>query len=381
MGKSLAGKELGKGITQRSDGIYQARFTNRFGKVVTLYAKTLKRIREKLRNAQYEDEHALNVVKKDVTLDEWYIVWISTYKKNCQDSTKTTYAKHYKRIQKELGYRKLTSINLIILQKVFNGLRSDNERKNSKKILVDMFERAIASDLLIKNVAKQINTVVSKEEKKERRVLRIHEEKLFLEKAVSSRYYNLFVLALETGLRIGELVGLTWDNVDLDKKVLNVTQSLCYYSRDGKYVFEMHQPKTYTSKRMVPLTAKACEALKRQKMQRKKIVSINKNVYGEYGDLIFLTKNNRPTQQFIVQEAITGIVKKIKIEHPEYEKVTPHCFRHTFATRAIENGVPPKTLQRLMGHASLQMTMDRYCHVTDESIYDAMKLMEQKRAG
>ena len=130
----------------------------------------------------------------------------------------------------ELGWIKLINLNLIVLQQVFNELRSDNERKNSKKILVDMLEKAIDADLLIKNVAKQINTKVSKEDKK---------------------------------------------------------------------------------------------------------------------------------------------------EHPEFEKFSPHCFRHTFATRAIENGMQPKTLQKILGHGSLQMTMDLYCHVTDDTLFEAMRLMEK----
>lgn len=118
MGKSLNGKELGKGLSQRKDGLYQGRFVNRFGKKQTVYAKTLNEVRQKLRNEQYEDEKALNVVTKDVTLDE--------------------------------------------------------------KILVDMLEKAIDSDLLIKNSAKQINTVISKDVKKESRVLTVGETELFL---------------------------------------------------------------------------------------------------------------------------------------------------------------------------------------------------------
>lgn len=103
MGKSLNGKELGKGISQRKDGLYQGRFVNRFGKKQTLYAKTLKDIRQKLRNAQYEDEKALNVVTKEITLDEWYKVWMATCKKNCRESTKATYAGQYKRVQRHLA--------------------------------------------------------------------------------------------------------------------------------------------------------------------------------------------------------------------------------------------------------------------------------------
>ena len=138
MGKSLNGKELGKGISQRKDGLYQGRFVNRFGKKQTVYAKTLNEVRQKLRNEQYEDEKSLNVVTKDVTIDEWYQIWMDTCKKNCRESTKTTYAGHYRRVQKALGWRKLTALNLIIIQQAINELDTDNERKNSKKILVDM---------------------------------------------------------------------------------------------------------------------------------------------------------------------------------------------------------------------------------------------------
>ena len=220
MGKSLNGKELGKGISQRKDGLYQARFVNRFGKRETIYAKTLNEIRHQLRTEQYKDEKMLNVISKEMTLDEWYEIWMNTCKKNCRSSTKETYASHYRRIQKELGWIKLTNLNLIVLQQVFNELRSDNERKNSKKILADMLEKAIDAELLIKNVAKQINSRVSQEDKKERRVLTVKETELFLKQAELSFYYNLFVVALETGLRIGELMALTWSDIDMKKKMV-----------------------------------------------------------------------------------------------------------------------------------------------------------------
>ena len=377
MGKSLNGKELGKGISQRKDGIYQGRFMNRFGKRQTIYATTLKEIRQKLRDEEYEDEKCVNVVRKDMTLDEWYGIWMDTCKKNCRASTKETYAKHYLRIKEALGWRKLTSLNLVIMQQAFNELSSDNKRKNSKKILVDMLEKAIDSDLLVKNVAKQINTVIAKEDKKERRVLTKKEAEIFLSQAEGTFYYNLYVVALETGLRIGELMGLQWSDIDFNKKVMRVRRSLCYFSREGKYVFEWHDTKTHNSKRSIPLTSRALTVLKHQKVLRQTIFlkHVN-NAIDEYRDLVFVTRNNRPTQQFIVQECIDVTIRRIQKEHPEFERFSPHCFRHTFATRAIENGMQPKTLQKLLGHGSLQMTMDLYCHVTEDTLFEAMELME-----
>ena len=377
MGKSLNNKELGRGVTQRADGLYQARFVNRYGKTQTFYSKNLNEVRQKLRTAQYEDERAMNVVHKDMTLDEWYDIWMNTCKRNCRNSTKESYAIHYRRIQKQLGWRKLAKLNLIVIQQAINELRTDNERRNSKKILVDMLEKAIDADLLTKNVAKQVNTIITKEEKQERRVLTISETSIFLEAAKGSFYYNLFELALETGLRVGELMGLTWkDSIDFEKRVLYVKQSLCYFRLDGKYVFEMHPTKTRNGFRTIPLTQKAYEALKRQRIQKVEIQRKGKEAPEEFGDLVFVTRNNRPTQQFIIQECIDGIIKKIRKEVPEFEHFSPHAFRHSFATRAIENNIQPKSLQKLLGHGSLQMTMDLYCHVTDDTLYVEMKKME-----
>ena len=377
MGKSLNGKELGKGISQRKDGLYQGRFVNRFGKKQTLYAKTLKDIRQKLRNAQYEDEKALNVVTKEITLDEWYKVWMATCKKNCRESTKATYAGQYKRVQKALGWRKLTSLNLIIIQQAINELGTDTQRKETKKILVDMLSKAVDADLLIKNSARMVNTVISKEEKKERRVLTIRETSIFLEYTKDTFYYDLYILALETGMRIGELMGLKWSEIDYDKSVLYVRRSLCYFRRDGKYVFEWHDTKTHNSKRVIPLTKQAVKALKRQWIRRQSILLKNASeVQEEYRDLVFVTKNNRPTQQFIVAECIDVAIRRIRKDYPEFEGFSPHCFRHTFATRAIERGMQPKILQKLLGHGSLQTTMDLYCHVTEDTLYDAMSLMD-----
>ena len=120
MGKSLNGKELGRGITQRKDGLYQARFINRFGKRQTIYDKTYNEITKKLRDEQYEDEKQLNVVDSNMTLDEWYEVWLETCKKNCRNTTKRTYSIQYNRLRKDLGWRKLTNLNLVIVQNAFN---------------------------------------------------------------------------------------------------------------------------------------------------------------------------------------------------------------------------------------------------------------------
>jgi len=373
MGKSLNGKELGKGILQRKDGLYLARFINRFGKRQTVYGKTPSEISKKLRTMQYEDEKQINVVRKDMTLDEWSNVWLDTCKKNCRSSSKEVYIGHYNRIKDDLGWRKLNTLKLINMQEAINKLNSDNERSNTKKILVDMLNKAMDSDLIVKNVAKQINTVITKEEIKEKRVLTRIETEVFLSMAEGRFYYNLFELALETGMRIGELCALQWSDVDLKGKSLSVKHTLCYFGKDGKYVFEMHDPKTNNGKRIIPLTARAILALKRQMVQKQEIILAGKEPLADYENLVFVTKNNQPTQLFLVTECLGLIIKSIQKENANFKHFTPHTLRHTFATRAIENGMQPKTLQRILGHGTLKMTMDLYCHVTEDTLFSEMQ--------
>lgn len=382
MGKSLNGKELGKGISQRKeDGLYIARFTNRFGKRQVISDKTYNGVQKKLREAIVADDKAINVVSNNMTLDEWFEKWMATCKQNCRNNTKDTYARHYKRVRKALGWRKLNKLNLVVMQDAINELRTDNERKNSKKILVDMLEKALASDLITKNVAKQITTEITKEDRKPRRVLTVEETKLFLEYAEDTFYYNLFIVALETGMRIGELSGLQWNDVDYKNKIIHVRHSMTYFSKDGKYTFELHPTKTNKGMRDVPLTEKAIKALKRQYFVKKSVC--DKEPMNGFGDLVFVTKNNRPTTQFLVSECIEGIMKKIHKAYPDlvFEKFTPHCFRHTFATRWLEAEVPIKTVSAILGHSQLQLTTDLYMHVTTDSLFKGLEQFEKRQVG
>lgn len=382
MGKSLNGKELGKGISQRKeDGLYIARFTNRFGKRQVISDKTYNGVQKKLREAIVADDKAINVVSSNMTLDEWYEKWMDTCKKNCRNNTKETYARHYKRVKKALGWRKLNKLNLVMMQDAINELRTDNERKNSKKILVDMLEKAVASDLIIKNVAKQITTEITKEEKHPRRVLTVKETEIFLAEAESTFYYNLFVVALETGMRIGELSGLQWGDIDFKKKVIHVRHSMTYFSKDGKYRFELHPTKTHKGLRDVALTDVAIKALRQQQFMKQTLINKGKEPLEGFEGLVFVTKNNRPTTQFLVTECIEGTMKRIHKNNPDlvFEKFSPHCFRHTFATRWLEAGVPLKTVSAMLGHVQLQLTTDLYMHVTQDSLFKGLEQFEQAR--
>ena len=220
--------------------------------------------------------------------------------------------------------------------------------------------------------------MIAKEEKKERRVLTIRETELFLEQAKGTFYENLFILALETGLRVGELSALQWEDIDFKKKVIHVKHTLCYFSKNGKYVFEMHDTKTNNGKRTIPLTAKAINSLKCQKLQKQEIILKGKTAKEEFQNLVFVTKNNQPTQQFLINQCMQLVIQNMNKAGIDFSPFTLHTLRHTFATRAIECGMNPKTLQKLLGHGTLQMTMDLYCHVTEDTLFSEMEKFEKR---
>ncbi len=376
MGKSLKGKELGKNISQRKDGRYQARFVNRFGKRETIYASTLVEIRQKLRKEQYEDEKQLNVVDNNMTLDEWFDIWLKTCKKNCRDTTKRTYNTQYNRLRKELGWRKLSSLSLVTVQDAFNQLKTDASRRDCKAILVDMLNRAMESDLVNKNVALSINTKIDNEEKEEKRVLTDDEVELLLKTSRDGRLYPLFVVALNTGMRMGEIIGLTWDCIDFDNGMINITKTLCYLPNNGDAIYEFHLPKTKAGKRKIPMSKLVRETLLEQKQWHDNVKKRFKPVVG-FEDLVFTSKTNRPLNASNIKDSINYLIDRINRENIdiEFAHFTPHCLRHTFATNCIAKGMKPKTLQKILGHSSLAMTMDLYCHVLDETIKEEMSMV------
>ena len=167
----------------------------------------------------------------------------------------------------------------------------------------------------------------------------------------------------------------------MEKKEINVDKTLLYDKLEGddKKTFHIDDPKTRTSTRKVPINSICEKALKKQYMQKKVISDRYRDKEIEFSDRLFITKFNTPLNVQIFNDAIDRIVKEINLmknELEQMEKFTGHTFRHTFATRCIESGIQPKTVQKYLGHATLQMTMDLYVHTTNEHKQEEMKKLE-----
>ena len=204
MGKDLKGKELGKGISQRADGRYIARFTSKTGKRKTLYDFKLNELKRKLREAVYEDEHGLNGNGESITLNAWYVTWTELYKKKTVKMT-TIYKNHSyynSRVKNSIGKMYLQDIKTYHVQKFLNDLidsgLAHGTVSNIRFMLSDMLDKAVLSEYIRKNPCTGVE--MPKEVKKERRVLTKEEQEKFFTFASSYIHINVLKFAVTNRL-------------------------------------------------------------------------------------------------------------------------------------------------------------------------------------
>lgn len=376
MGKSLKGKELGRGIGQRKDGIYYGAFMNRFGKREYVYERSISKLQKKLREAIYNNDRMLNVVKKDTILNDFFDVWIETMTSHCRSTTIRTYKTQYAQVRDMLGFRKMQQINNFAVQEALNSLPTVSSKRHVRALLSNIFKCAIQNDLMIRNPTLGIKIREDETENNEKQVLSDSDVKLLLDTIGDNQFRIIVVLGLGTGMRIGEILGLTWDCVDFDNNMISVEKTLTYLPNNGNAIYEFHNPKTKNGTRKIPMSKDVKLALLKQKMWSNK-VNTHFDPKPGFEDLVVKTKTNQPIHETNVRKTIQYYIRKINEANPgtNFKYFTPHCMRHTFATNCIEKGMKPKVLQKILGHGSLQMTMDLYCHVREKTMTDEMSLV------
>ena len=317
------------------------------------------------------DEHSDIRQPANLTLDAWYKHMMETKKREVRINTVRNYERKYtKHIKDVIGDMLITAIKPMHCQMVLNKM-ADKGMKNStiggvKDILVTILEQAVINDIIPTNPAKKnINSKIGMEsEPKE--CLSVGDQKKFLDYAKDHRYIDEFSFVLQTGLRSGELVGLHWDDIDFQKKLLNVRRTTRFCSEVQEW--ETEKPKSSAGERTIPLTEEAIRILKRQK-EKHKVLKVRPL---EWKETVFLDDDDGcPIKNDTYNKALKHICIKVGIK-----RFSMHILRHTFATRCIEAGMKPKILQKILGHSSLKMTMDRYVHATEEESVKEMKSVE-----
>ena len=389
MGKSLRGNECGKGICQRKDGLYSARFVSSEGKRQVKCFSSLPEARNWLDDAKYADKHENIFVPPDMTVDVWFEFWISHIVGDLAPNTKRNYRERYKQnIQPIIGTMLLSDVKPMHCKKVLLSMDADYAGSTLRQTYITMgtmFKAAKMNDLIAKHPMDGVRFTKPVRATDDIHFLTRDEQIRFLEVAKRSRNYNQYALILETGLRTGEMIGLTWDAIDFQNRTLTVNKTLEY--RHKQHFWRAGPPKTQQSYRTIPLTDRAYEILKEIKDKRpwqkespllsqtleyidRRTGAISRLVMR---DLVFINwRTGEPAKNSSYDTHLYKLCDEAGIE-----KFCMHALRHTYATRAIGCGVQPKVLQKLLGHASIKTTMDRYVHVTAESLDYAIKQFQQ----
>lgn len=361
MGKNLKGKECGKGICQRKDGLYYARFVDETGKRHEKYLPTLPEARN----------------------------WIENIVGDLAPNTLRNYRERYvHNIQPVMGKMMIANVKPMHCKKVFIQMDADYAGSTIRQAYITMgtmFKAAKMNDLIAKHPMDGVRFTEPVRATDDIKFLTRDEQRVFLETAKRSRNYNQYALILETGLRTGEMIGLTWDAIDFEKRTLTVNKTL--ELRHDEQYWRAGSPKTQHSYRTIPLTDRAYEILKGiwdSRPEQKESPTLDKTL--EYidrrtgvssrlvmRDLVFINwRTGEPAKNSSYDTHLYKLCDEARIKH-----FCMHALRHTYATRAIESSMQPKVLQKLLGHASIKTTMDRYVHVTAESLDYAIKQFQQ----
>lgn len=288
---------------------------------------------------------------------------IETLKKHKKELLKKM-RREYRKENKELKYieeQKSKAIRWKVLSTPETGGRISSIKIVSA-VLNGCFQQALRNGLIDRNPVK-LAELPRQTERKTRQAMTREQQELFMKHANESYLYNFFAVMLRTGMRNGEMRGLKYTDIDKKNKVIHVCRTLKYIEGQG-YIEDT--PKTRTSKRDIPLTATTIQLLDNQK-----------NYWGfkveKMDRYLFCNENGGPLSRERVQAEIERIIGRIRAEGYQFERITPHIFRHTFATRAIEEGMQPQVLKTILGHSSLAMTMDLYSHVLPDTKAEEME--------
>lgn len=352
MGKNLKGKDLGKGITQRKDKIYQATYTDRFGKRCYMYNSSLRELRKQLKEEKLKDELGVSQYKTNITLGQLAREYLEYKSNSLEESTINVYRNKINTFGK-MNDVKVTRLNNRDIIEFYSGLSkySPSYVISQKTFLMNIIDYGVNVGYLERNPFKHLTVKSKKKDDQKERFLNEHEISVLIDYVDRNDhiYKNLIKTMLSTGMRISECAALTKD--DFDNDFIYVTKQLAYLPDDeGYYEVKEKSLKTTSSYRKIPINDMARRSLEEELSKHKK----------RKCNYVFTSKRGTPimTGTFnAILKRMSGIIQK---EHPGFPELASHMLRHSFASLLFKKDVNPKTIQQYLGHKNLSTTLNVY---------------------
>lgn len=384
--KDNKGRVLKENEYQRPDGTYEYRWRTD-GKRNSLYAPNLTELREKELKVFRDKSDCIRTDAAKVTVNDVYDLW-KNLKKGLKDNTFQNYQYMYKQfVQPNFGLHKITTLKRSDVRRFYNSLIDDNGMKvstvdNIHTVLHQVLTLAVEDGYLRNNISdnalKELKLARNLHTEK-RKALTIQEQKIFIDFLKRSNMYNhwypVFAVMLGTGLRVGEVTGLRWCDVDMKEGSISINHTLVYYSHNKSgCAFAVNTPKTRAGERIVPMIESVKEALYLEKEYQEEIDIRSVAQVDGFCDFVFVNRFGMVQHQGTLNKALRRIIRDCNQEIIDKAKgdeplillppFSCHTLRHTFTTRLCESGINIKVIQSVLGHADISTTLDIYADCT-----------------
>ena len=370
-------RKITREVNGKTYTYYEARYTAGFdpgtGKQIqrSITDKSKKVVAQKLRAAMADLDAGTYKAPCKMTVAQWLDIWVAEYLNSVKPLTKHNYNKQVqKHFKPALGAVRLDALDTHTIQRFYNSLSasglSPKTVKNLHGILHCALQQAIACDYLSRNPADACK--LPKVTKPEIKPLEPVEIARLLKEAEQDDYCNLFIVAMFTGMRQGELLGLAWECVDFKSGIITVKQQL--QCKDGNYFLET--PKSGKNRTILPAPI-VMDALRNQLQRQQKEQEQAGKMWDNQFGLVFTDALGK----YLVRRTVVKHFKKISQRAGISDDARFHDLRHSFAVSSLYAGDDIKTVQANLGHATAQFTLDVYGHVTQKMRQDSANRMQK----
>ena len=387
--KDNRGRVLKEGEYQRPNGSYEFKWRDHRGNRHSVYAETLEKLREKELDVLRDALNGKPVENKKITINDLYNRW-RELKKGLKDNTLQNYIYLYEMfVEPDFGKTRIADLRRTDVRAFYNSLHDNRQLEVSTidsihTVLHQVLELGVEDEYIgynpSDNALKELKRAFN-HEKKKRKALTVKEQELLenylIKQGKHHRWFPVITTMLWTGMRVGEITGLRWCDIDLENDIITIDHTLVYYSK-GKNKgckYAINTPKSEAGKRIIPMLPRVKKAFYEEKEYQEQLGMKCRDTIDGYTNFIFLNRFGGVQQQGTLNDAIKRIITKCNLEQLDEnndENVTLlpdfscHTLRHTFATRMCEKNVNIKAIQDILGHKDIQTTMDIYADATKD---------------